>query len=101
MIVSSIAEQYGIRVYSKEFKEMKWNEFKALLGGIRPNTALGRIVSIRLEDDKETLKHFTPEMRKIRNEWQRKQAKQKSQADVDSYLESIKNAFIAMAKGGD
>ena len=80
---------------------MKWDEFKALLSGIGPNTALGRIVSIRLEDDKETLKHFTPEMRKIRNEWQTKQAKQKSQADVDSCLESIKNAFIAMAKGGD
>ena len=80
---------------------MKWDEFKALLCGIGPKTALGRIVSIRLEDDKETLKHFTPEMKKIRNEWQIKQAKQKSQADVDSYLESIKNAFIAMAKGGD
>lgn len=80
---------------------MKWKEFKALLGGIGPKTALGRIASIRLEDDKETLKHFTPEMRKIRTDWQKKQAKQKSQTDVDSYLESIKNAFIAMAKGGD
>lgn len=101
MIVSSISEQYGIRVYSKEFKEMKWDEFKALVSGIGPKTALGRIVSIRLENDKETLKSFTPEMKKIRNDWQRKQAKQKSQTEVNDYLEAIKNAFITMAKGGE
>ncbi|MFR6462092.1 MAG: Gp15 family bacteriophage protein [Anaerostipes hadrus] len=38
-MVSSFAEQYGIRIYSKEFKEMQWHEFKALLCGIGPDTA--------------------------------------------------------------
>lgn len=40
---------------------MSWGEFSTLLAGIMPETPLGQIVSIRSEDDKETLKHFTPE----------------------------------------
>lgn len=35
---------------------MQWHEFKALLCGIGPDTSLGRIVSIRLEDDNEVSK---------------------------------------------
>ena len=97
MIVSSLAEQYGIRVYSKDFQEMKWRELKPLLTGIGPETALGRIVSIRMEDDEEVLKHYTPEMKKIRNDWRNRMAKQKSVAETESFLESMKQAFIQMA----
>lgn len=97
MIVSSLAEQYGVRVYSQEFKKMPWHEFKALLCGIGPDTALGRIVSIRMEDDKEVLKEFTKEQHRIRNEWRNKIAKQKKDKDVDEFLETMKQAFISMS----
>ena len=40
---------------------MTWDEFRDLLVGISPETPLGRIVSIRAEEDKEVLKHFTKE----------------------------------------
>lgn len=39
---------------------MSWEEFKQMLIGIAPDTALGRIVSVRAEDRKEYLENFTP-----------------------------------------
>ena len=54
---------------------MSWDEFSDLLSGIGPDTALGRIVVIRAEEDEEILKHFTPEQCRIRREWRTKQAK--------------------------
>ena len=48
---------------------MSWEEFKQMLIGIAPDTALGRIVSVRAEDLKEYLENFTPEQHRIRNEW--------------------------------
>lgn len=68
-----------------------------MLVGIGPETALGRIVSIRMEDDEDVLKHFTPEMKKIRNDWRNRTAKQKTTAETDAFLESMKQAFIQMA----
>lgn len=99
MIASSFAEQYGVRLYSKDFAEMRWDEFVSLLSGIGPNTALGRVVSIRAENDKEMLKHFTPGMKKIRDEWRLKKARQMSVSQRDAFLEEMKNTFIRMAGG--
>ena len=46
LIISSFQSQYGIRL-SRELPEgMKWEEFRDLLVGIAPDTALGRIVSV-------------------------------------------------------
>lgn len=76
---------------------MKWDEFKALLSGLAPDTPLGRIVSIRSEEDKEILKHFNKEQRRIYNEWCRKQVKEVSKESMEDALEQIKKAFIQMA----
>lgn len=84
-------------MYSKDFQEMKWKELKPLLIGIGPDTALGRIVSIRAEDDEEVLKHYTPEMKKIRNDWRNRMAKERSPEETQNFLESMKQALIQMA----
>lgn len=76
---------------------MNWEEFKTLLSGIGPDTALGRIVAIRSETDKDVLKEFTPDMRRIRNEWLTRNAKEKSKEERDRFVEDMKQAFIAMA----
>lgn len=55
--------------------EMSWDEFCTLLAGILPETPLGYIVSIRSENDREKLKHFTPEQKRIRSQWRTRQAK--------------------------
>lgn len=74
---------------------MKWNEFKALLAGISPETPLGRIVSIRAEDDKEILKHFTREQHRIRNDWRGSKAVEMTEQQRQQTLEQLKQAFIA------
>lgn len=98
LVVASFQTQYGIRL-SKDLKGMKWDEFKALLCGISPETPLGRIVSIRAEDDKEVLKHFTKEQRRIRSEWRNKSAKKVTEKEMAVILEQLKQGFIAMAGG--
>lgn len=86
---------------------MKWDEFRDLLKGISPDTALGRIVSIRSEERKEVLEHFTKDQHRIRNEWKARRAKElakeMSEADMNAVMESFKRAFIRMAgvEGGN
>ena len=99
LIVSSFRTQYGVKVYSEEFKEMKWDEFKALLSGISSDTPLGRIVQIRCEEDEEILKHYTKEQHRIRNEWRNRSAKKVSEEKLADFLEQIKQTFISMAGG--
>lgn len=98
LIVSSFQSQYGIRL-SREFSTMKWDEFRDLLVGISPDTALGRIVAIRAENDKEVLKHFTKEQKRIRSEWQTRKAKTVKPEEMNQILEGFKQAFIQMAGG--
>lgn len=98
MIVASFQSQYGIRL-SREINTMPWDEFRDLLVGIGPDTPLGRIVSIRAEEDKEVLKHFSKEQHRIRNEWRKRNAKKVSEKDMEDILNSLKNAFISMARG--
>ena len=80
---------------------MKWREFTAFVSGFDSKTPLGRIIAIRAEDNRETLKQFTPAQRKIRNDWRTRKAKEKPRGDVDDFLESMKQAFINMAQKGD
>ena len=76
---------------------MSWKEFSYMINGLGPDTPLGRIVSIRAEDDKEVLKTFTKEQRRIRNEYRIKQAKNKTKKEIDAGLEDLRQAFIRMA----
>ena len=84
---------------SKEIHDMSWDEFKDLLVGLSPETPLGRIVSIRAEENREILKHFTPEQNRIRWEWRNKKAKKVSTKELGAYLEAIKQQFIQMSGG--
>jgi hypothetical protein len=67
LIEATFAMQYNIRLRDEE--EMSWSEFCSLLKGIMPKTPLGQVVSIRAEENKDILKHFTKEQQKIRNDW--------------------------------
>ncbi len=98
MIVSSFQTQYGIRIYSDTFKSMKWDEFKALVSGLSSETPLGRMVGIRAESDKEVIKHFTKEQKRIRDEWRNRSAKNMSQEVYDQAMLGFEKMFEAMAK---
>lgn len=77
---------------------MSWREFSYLLEGLSGDTPLGHVVSIRAENDPEKLKEFTPEQRRIRNEYRSKIAKKKSSEEVENAVEQFKQAFIQLAK---
>ena len=89
LIESSIAQQYGIRLRN-EINTISWSEVKMLISGLLSDTPLGRIISIRSENDKEQLKHFTPDMHKIRNDWRNRLAKDKLK-DEDSLNRTFAN----------
>lgn len=82
---------------SKVLKDMSWREFSYLLAGIGPDTPLGRIVSIRAEDDREVLRDFTPEQRRIRNEWRQRKAKEmdpeRGKEAAMRFLDAFKGMF--------
>lgn len=99
LILSSFMSEYGIRL-SRELKTMKWDEFKDLLVGLSPESALGRIVAIRSEQDREVIKNFTKEQRRIRNEWLRRNSKKVSEEQLAEVLEKLKDTFIHMAGDG-
>ncbi|MFR2229631.1 MAG: Gp15 family bacteriophage protein [Ruminococcus sp.] len=97
-IISSFRSEYGVSIRSDEFKTMPWSEFVSLLSGLGPNTSLARLVEIRLEDDKDILKNFTPSQHRIRNQWRYRKTKEVTQEDVGTFLEQMKQTFISMSK---
>lgn len=98
MIEASFLSQYGIRL--RTVTDMPYSEFCSYLSGIMPNTPLGSIVQIRAEGNKDVLKQFTPEQRRVRSEWRNKAAKQMSQQDMNKAMKELENMFRSMAKGG-
>lgn len=74
MIVASFLTQYGLRIRTKEFESVSWDEFRSLLGGLAPETPLGRMVAIRSETDKNTIRHFTRDQKRIHDEWKNRKA---------------------------
>lgn len=86
LIEASFLQQYGIRLTTTD---MPYAEFSRLLSGLLPETPLGRIVSIRAETDKNTIKHFTDDQKRIRYEWMlHKNAVMKN--DINAYNKKTK-----------
>lgn len=94
--------QYGIRLRAEP--DMTWDEFCTLLAGIMPETPLGQVVQIRSENDREKLKSFTPEQKRIRTSWRTRDLKQGQWTEaeaakaVQEFQAIIKQAFGATPK---
>ena len=80
-----------------DIKKMRWSEFRSLLVGIGPDTVLGRIVSIRSEEDRDVLKNFTKDQMRIRNEWRLRQTRTMSKKSAKKAIEGMERAFLRMA----
>lgn len=99
LIEASFAQQYGIRLRRED--DMSWDEFATLLAGLNGDTPLGRIVSIRSETDKERLKTFTPEERKIRSAWRAKhRSVVTNKAEYDQAMAGFRAMFKSMSGKG-
>lgn len=67
------------------------------LSGLDSETPLGRIVAIRAEDDPKRIKEMTPEQKRIRNEWRRKQFDKNPPKDVEDLYASLQKALQNLA----
>ncbi len=102
LIEQSIAKQYGV-IPSLQ-GDLKYSDWAKMVSGLMEDTPLGRIVQIRSETDKDTLKRFTPDQKKIRSDWQRFRAAQIAQdpnarAEYARRMQALERSF-AVAFGG-
>ena len=92
LIEASFLEQYGIRLSETD---MSWREFSNLLACLSADTALGRIVSIRSENDPEILKNFTKGQKDIRNEWRENHRKEQTKTEYNASMQSLLTMALA------
>ena len=96
LIVSSFLSQYGLRIRTKEFESVSWDEFKALIAGLSPETALGRVVAIRSETDKDIIKHYTKDQRRIYDDWRNREMKEMDEKTFEKEMANLEKMFAAM-----
>lgn len=96
LIVSSFLSQYGLRIRTKEFETVSWDEFKSLIAGLSPDTALGRVVSIRSETDKDIIKHFTQDQRRIHDRWRSRKVEIMNQDTFEKEMGDLEMMLAAM-----
>lgn len=75
---------------------MSWDEFKSLITGIDPETPLGRVVAIRSETDKNVIKHFSKDQKRIYNTWRNRKAEAMLPATYDQEMKALEQWFANM-----
>lgn len=87
-----------MRIRTKEFETVSWDEFKSLLSGMDPETPLGRIVAIRAETDKKVIKNFNKDQKQIYDAWRKRKAETMSQATYDQEMKVLERMFADMCR---
>ena len=100
LIISSFLTQYGLRIRTKEFETVSWDEFRSLLAGFSPETPLGRMVAIRSESDDNVIEHFTADQKKIWNAWRNRKAENMTQTEYDQQMIELERMMAALCGGG-
>jgi len=77
---------------------VSWDEFKSLLSGIDPETPLGRIVSIRSETDRNVIKHFNKDQKRIHNAWRNRKAESMASATYDQEMKALEHMFAQLCR---
>ena len=95
LIVSSFAQQYGIRLYY-EYENMSCEEFRQLLSGLNGDTPLGYVVQIRAEKDPKKIRKMTAHEKKIRSDWVAFKSNSKKQQKFGLKKEDISKVFSKM-----
>lgn len=98
MIEASFAMQYPQKdLFKLDDEDMCWQEFTTLLAGLMPDTPLGQIISIRSEEDDDTLKNFTQEQHRIRNDWKNRQVQQMiNEMSEEEVMQQVKQMFTSL-----
>lgn len=96
LIISSFLSQYGLRIRTKEFESVSWDEFKSLLSGMDPETPLGRMVAIRSETDKNVIGNFNTDQKRIYNEWRNRKAETMAPETYDQEMTALEQMFAQL-----
>lgn len=96
LIVSSFLSQYGLRIRTKEFESVTWDEFRSLLAGISPDTVLGRVVAIRSEMDKDVIKHFNSDQKRIYDAWRCRKAEAMTTKSYDAAMANLEKMMAQL-----
>ena len=88
--------QYGLRIRTKEFESVSWDEFKSLLSGIDPETPLGRVVAIRSETDKSVIKIFNKDQKRIYDAWRNRKVESMQQETYDQEMKALEQMFAVL-----
>lgn len=94
-IVSSFQTQYGIRL---KHEDLDLDEFYYYLSNLNENTSLVKLCQIRSENDPERLKLFTPQMKRIRQEWIDKKYNEKTEEQRNKELRADYEELRKMLK---
>ncbi len=92
MIVSSFAQQYGIRLYY-EYETIPCEEFRQLLSGLNGETPLGYVVQIRSENDLKKINNMTKHEKEIREKWANYNNKNRKNERKEIKKEDISKIF--------
>lgn len=95
MIVSSFAQQYGIRLYY-EYENIPCQEFRQLLSGLNGETPLGYVVQIRAETDSKKIRQMTQKEKDIRTDWAKFREKNNKNRTIELKTEDISRIFSKM-----
>lgn len=95
MIVSSFAQQYGIRLYY-EYENIPCQEFRQLLSGLNGETPLGYVVQIRAETDSKKIRKMTKKEKEIRTEWAKFREKNNKNRTIELETKDISKVFSKM-----
>lgn len=76
---------------------MAWGEFCSLLSAISEDTPLGKIVTIRCEDDRERLKYFTPKQREIRTKWRIEHIPKYKETEYNRAMANFEKVLISLS----
>ena len=95
LIVSSFAQQYGIRLHN-EYDTIPCQEFRQLLSGLNGDTPLGYVVQIRSEKNPKKIKEMTRNEKEIRMKWNQFKAKQEKTNKIVLRTEDISKVFSKM-----
>lgn len=99
LIEQSIAKQYGVLPSEQEY--LHYSDWAKMVSGLMEDTPLGRVVSIRCEQDRDIIKNMSPAQLALRREWEEFRAKKimQSPAQMQDYkqqLAALEQAFAVM-----
>lgn len=78
LIEQSIATQYGVLPDAQG--DLSYQAWSKLVSGLMDDTPLGRVVSVRAEEDRKVIAKMSPWQRQIRSDWQSFKAKRQEES---------------------